>query len=429
MIDAAGNPKVLEFNCRLGDPETQPIMVRLKSDLVDLVEHGVNGTLDRADAEWDRRAALGVVLAARGYPESPESGDAIEGLDRVTSETHPDCKVFHAGTTRDRDGKVSVSGGRVLCVTALGDSVKQAQRAAYAAVAEIQFAGMQYRSDIGHRALRAQGRATEVQMDVTGPRDYFRTLQSRIVDALEALDGQPFRRDEWTRPEGGGGIARVIEDGDVFERGGVNYSHVTGDTLPPSATAARPDLADRPWEAIGVSLVLHPRNPYVPTVHMNVRVFVAHSPRAQARRRSMVVRRRHGSHALLRFRRRRDPFSSRLPRALAPFGDDVHAQIQALVRRIFLSQAPEGAARHRRHLLRRPGRRRLRALLRAGAQRRRPLPRRVRARSSSGARRRPTASASATSRRIAAAATWSSISSGTAARSSACSRAAAPRRS
>ena len=107
MIDAAGNPKVLEFNCRLGDPETQPIMVRLKSDLVDLVEHGVNGTLDRADAQWDRRAALGVVLAARGYPESPESGDAIEGLDRVTPETHPDCKVFHAGTTRDRDGKVS----------------------------------------------------------------------------------------------------------------------------------------------------------------------------------------------------------------------------------------------------------------------------------------------------------------------------------
>jgi len=89
-------------------------------------------------------------------------------------------------------------------------------------------------------------------MDVTGPRDYFRTLQSRIVDALEAVDGRAFRRDEWVRPEGGGGIARVIEDGGVFERGGVNYSHVTGDRLPPSATAARPDLADRSWEAIGV---------------------------------------------------------------------------------------------------------------------------------------------------------------------------------
>ena len=107
MIDAAGNPKVLEFNCRLGDPETQPIMVRLKSDLVDLVEHGVNGTLDRVEAEWDRRAALGVVLAARGYPESPDAGDVIEGLDRVTPETHPDCKVFHAGHDADRGARSS----------------------------------------------------------------------------------------------------------------------------------------------------------------------------------------------------------------------------------------------------------------------------------------------------------------------------------
>ena len=155
MIDAAGNPKVLEFNCRLGDPETQPIMVRLKSDLVDLLQHGVNGTLDRAEAEWDRRAALGVVLAAAGYPDNPRAGDVIEGLGRVTRDTHPDCTVFHAGTAPDRD-KVVVSGGRVLCVTALGDSVKQAQRAAYAAVAEIHFAGMQYRGDIGHRAVVAR---------------------------------------------------------------------------------------------------------------------------------------------------------------------------------------------------------------------------------------------------------------------------------
>jgi len=152
MIDAAGEPRVLEFNCRLGDPETQPIMMRLKSDFVDLLDHAVNGTLDRAEAEWDRRAALGVVLAAHGYPENPRSGDAIEGLERVTADLHPDCKVFHAGTAF-RDGRVVVTGGRVLCATALGDSVKQAQRAAYAAVAEIRFAGMQYRHDIGHRAL------------------------------------------------------------------------------------------------------------------------------------------------------------------------------------------------------------------------------------------------------------------------------------
>ena len=115
----------------------------------------MNGTLDRAEAEWDRRAALGVVLAAHGYPEAPRRGDAIAGLDRVTPETHPDVKVFHAGTALEGD-RVVASGGRVLCVTALGDSVRQAQRAAYAAIADIHFDGMQYRSDIGHRAIAAR---------------------------------------------------------------------------------------------------------------------------------------------------------------------------------------------------------------------------------------------------------------------------------
>jgi phosphoribosylamine--glycine ligase len=152
MIDAAGNPKVLEFNCRLGDPETQPIMIRLKSDLVDLLEHGINGTLDAVDAEWDRRAALSVVLASAGYPDQPRKGDVIEGLDRVTAATYPDVHVFHAGTARVGD-TTTVTGGRVLCVTALGDSVRQAQRAAYAAVAQVRFAGMQFRTDIGHRAI------------------------------------------------------------------------------------------------------------------------------------------------------------------------------------------------------------------------------------------------------------------------------------
>jgi phosphoribosylamine--glycine ligase len=152
MVDAAGHPKVLEFNCRLGDPEAQPIMLRLKSDLVELALHAVDGTLDRVEAEWDRRTALGVVLAAHGYPESPRTGDAVEGLERVTLDAYPDCKVFHAGTAQ-RDGRVVVTGGRVLCVAALGDSVRQAQRAAYAAIGEIHFAGMQYRHDIGQRAL------------------------------------------------------------------------------------------------------------------------------------------------------------------------------------------------------------------------------------------------------------------------------------
>ena len=112
-------------------------------------------------------------------------------------------------------------------------------------------------------------------MDVTAPRNYFLGLQQRIVAGLEALDGQALRRDEWTRPEGGGGISRLIENGSVFERGGVLFSHVTGERLPGSASAHRPELAGRSWEAMGVSLVLHPRNPYVPTVHLNVRFFIA----------------------------------------------------------------------------------------------------------------------------------------------------------
>jgi phosphoribosylamine--glycine ligase len=151
MIDDEGNPKVLEFNCRLGDPETQPLLMRLKSDLVELVEHALAGTLDQVEAEWDRRAALGVVLAAAGYPENPRKGDLLAKLPKAEE----DCKVFHAGTAeREEDGKVVVSGGRVLCVTALGDTVRIAQRRAYQAVDLIHFDGMQCRRDIGHRAIR-----------------------------------------------------------------------------------------------------------------------------------------------------------------------------------------------------------------------------------------------------------------------------------
>jgi len=152
MIDAKGEPRVLEFNCRLGDPETQPIMARLRSDLTVLVDHALAGTLDRVEAEWDRRTALTVVLAAAGYPDAPRCGDGVEGLDRVAPPAHADVTVFHAGTLAV-DGHVKVNGGRVLGVTALGDSLRQAQRAAYAAVDEIRFDGMQFRTDIGYRAL------------------------------------------------------------------------------------------------------------------------------------------------------------------------------------------------------------------------------------------------------------------------------------
>jgi phosphoribosylamine---glycine ligase len=149
MIDAAGKAKTLEFNCRLGDPETQPILLRLKSDLLDLLEAAVEGRLGEAQAEWDRRAALGVVLAAHGYPEAPRTGDRIEGLPAAT----PECRVFHAGT-RQSEGHLVTSGGRVLCVTALGDNLRAARSRAYEAVERIRFDGVQYRRDIGHRALK-----------------------------------------------------------------------------------------------------------------------------------------------------------------------------------------------------------------------------------------------------------------------------------
>lgn len=151
MIDAQGRPRTLEFNCRMGDPETQPIMARVKSDLVPVFEHAIAGTLDQATLEWDRRTALGVVAAAAGYPEAPRKGAPIRGLPGQTA-LADDCLVFHAGTVQ-RDGQILTDGGRVLCVTALGDSVKIAQSRAYGALAGIQFEGMQYRGDIGFRAI------------------------------------------------------------------------------------------------------------------------------------------------------------------------------------------------------------------------------------------------------------------------------------
>lgn len=150
MIDAHNNLKVLEFNCRMGDPETQPIMLRLKSDFSVIVEHAIAGTLDQIEAQWDRRVALGVVLAAANYPETPRKGDVITGLPKPTES----CVVFHAGTSLDAQGNTLTAGGRVLCVTALGENVKQAQAQAYAALEHIQFDGMQFRRDIGYRAVK-----------------------------------------------------------------------------------------------------------------------------------------------------------------------------------------------------------------------------------------------------------------------------------
>ncbi len=154
MIDAAGNPRVVEFNARLGDPEAQVLLMRLKTDFFDVLmaatASGDQPGLDSIELQWDRRVALGVVMAAQGYPGTVRSGDAVTGLPAVEA----DALVFHAATERRSDGTLVTSGGRVLCVTALGDSVKAAQQRAYATLAPIRFAGAQLRSDIGHRALK-----------------------------------------------------------------------------------------------------------------------------------------------------------------------------------------------------------------------------------------------------------------------------------
>jgi phosphoribosylamine---glycine ligase len=152
MIDASGQPKTLEFNCRMGDPETQPIMARIKSDLVPIIAAGIDGRLDQVEIDWDRRTALSVVVAAHGYPDNPRSGDEIHGLADEGNSGQADTLIFHAGTEA-RDGRTLTAGGRVLAVTGLGDSVKIARANAYKALEGLCFDGMQYRHDIGHRAL------------------------------------------------------------------------------------------------------------------------------------------------------------------------------------------------------------------------------------------------------------------------------------
>ncbi len=149
MIDEQNDPYVIEFNCRFGDPETQPIMMRLQSSLVDLINAGLEGNLP-AEAKWDKRPALGIVLASKGYPESSSKNDVILGLDKVGAD---DVKVFHAGTAKNDDGQLVTNGGRVLCVTALADDIATAQQTALSAINDISFDGMYYRTDIGYRAI------------------------------------------------------------------------------------------------------------------------------------------------------------------------------------------------------------------------------------------------------------------------------------
>ena len=152
MIDSDGSPRVVEYNCRFGDPETQPILMRLQSDLIPLCEAALDGRLNTVDAQWDNRAAVGVVLAAGGYPEAYRKGDVITGFDGIDSN---DCKIFHAGTAL-QDNQVVTAGGRVLCVTSLGSTVSEAQNRAYKMIANVNWENMYYRTDIGYRAIARQ---------------------------------------------------------------------------------------------------------------------------------------------------------------------------------------------------------------------------------------------------------------------------------
>lgn len=281
MIAPDGAVRTLEFNCRLGDPETQPILMRLRSDLAEVLWAATEQGLDRVQLDWSPQVALGVVLAAHGYPMQPRKDDAIA---RCAADA-PDLHVFHAGTTLDGD-TMRTSGGRVLCVTALGADVAQASARAQQAIAQTAFDGMQWRRDIGHRAMAPGPRGSASPALAQTMRDYLLGLQRRITDAVRDIDGGEFVVDPWHKPPGealqGQGVTMILEGGAVFERAGCGFSHVSGPRLPPSATQHRPELAGAPFEAMGVSLVFHPRNPYVPTVHMNVRMISAQPAHGEA---------------------------------------------------------------------------------------------------------------------------------------------------
>jgi hypothetical protein len=245
-----------------------------------------------ADSTWLKPAGIAALRSASCSPQPITPARhapaiAISGLPPGSEDSH----VFHAGTAR-KGWPIVTAGGRVLCVTTLSDNVRQAQKRAYDLIVGIHFDGMQYRRDIGHRASADEpwhpqpARSWRAGMiDPTRLQAYFTGLQTRIVATLEAVEGSTgarFRVDPWQKEAGaplaGSGCTCIIEGGRVFERGGVAFSQVSGAALPASATAKRPELAGRAFAAMGVSLVLHPENPYCPTAHMNVRALIATRP-------------------------------------------------------------------------------------------------------------------------------------------------------
>ena len=330
----------------------------------------------------------------------------------------------------------------MLCVTALGDSTRLAQQRAYEVLRGISLSTARSTaatSGSGHTLSHAHSSLPRGGVPWAAQRDDVARASATTSSACRSASSRrwrpraatPFLRDAWQREPGGklegDGISRLVEGGALLERGGCGFSHVHGPGAAAVGDAApRRELAGAPFEAMGVSLVFHPRNPYVPTVHMNVRMLAA---MPAGRRAGGLVRRRHGPHALLRLRGGRAPLPPRQPRRAGAVRRRQVPALQALVRRVLLPQAPRRAARHRRHLLRRLRRGRLRRQLRPDARGRRRLPAGLPADRAAPPRARPTASASATSRPTGAAATSSSTWSATAARCSACSRAGAPRAS
>jgi hypothetical protein len=325
MIDAWPALSTLEFNCRLGDPETQPILMRLKSDLFDLFAHATDGTLDQVELHWDRRVALGVVVAAAGYPGTPRKGDVIQGIPAEAA----DGIVFHAGTEL-RDGQLLTSGGRVLCVTVLGDSVKQAQQRAYELLKAIRFDGMQYRKDIGwHHQARSSAEPLPT-MSTQAVRDYLLGLQERIISAMEREGGQPFRTDGWVRDPARAPAGRRAVASDRRRRPArARRLQFLACARPQAATFGHTASARTGRRAIrGDGRVAG-----VPPAQ-SVCAHDAHEcalVRGTARRQgaSGLVRRRHGPHAVLRLRGRRRALPPACNRdALAPFGDDKYPRFK-----------------------------------------------------------------------------------------------------
>ena len=310
MIDAEGQPRTVEFNARLGDPETQPILMRLKSDLFDVLMHATDGTLDQVELQWDRRVALGVVMAAHGYPLHAAQGRCHH---RPAGPATEDAEGVPRRHRAAQAASCVTSGGRVLCVTALGESVKTAQQRAYEALARHPHSTARSTAPTSATVRSSDdGQLSTARLCATT----CSACSSASSSAFEAEDGKAFLSDGWTREPGGAlegdGLSRLVEEGNVFERAGCNFSHVKGQDAAAVGHAAPARAGRRALRGDGRVAGDAPAQP--------VRADGAHE-RAHVRRAAggpgtpvMLVRRRHGPDAVLRRRRRRGALPPQLPR-------------------------------------------------------------------------------------------------------------------